>query len=557
MSSENNNFYSYAGFTVGPIYDVLSHSRKTRELWFGSYFFSWFMEKIIEELSKNKQIKFLTPHVKESFEENHSKAGKYHDRFVVCSTLDKEELFKIIQIASDNALNFFVDLIDSAAKSSYIPSKSKDDIKTILKTILEGYIQRNFVVLDSSHIDTSAVVKSVDAYLNSMEENRIFEIGGVKDTCFRCKTLPGIAKAEVWSVRNNEKSKNEESKKEENLCPLCFIKYFCFKSSKVKDKINDHNFRYPPVLDIVAVGLLTDEVKNTNPIFKDYDKDYDFKDIEKVYTDKDTKDKIKPYHKYFAVMQADGDDLGKLAGSIKDPTELSHRLFMFAEAAEGLVKSFKGEPIYIGGDDILAFMPVAFKGADGIKTVFDLAIELSKTYQDIVNDGAADAKKSTLSIGINIAYYKFPLSKALENARHQLFVEAKSGDKNAVAICLTKHSGFQTTFKFRFDSDEIKHFKELLNAVLAGDIDITHSLHHNLHRFIKVIANINDKKSLDAFFENNFNEAVHSRYADGFECVKEMFKGRIQPLKKENERINDIKDLLNKLRFIKFLRGDK
>lgn len=65
------------------------------------------------------------------------------------------------------------------------------------------------------------------------------------------------------------------------------------------------------------------------------------------------------------------------------------------------------------------------------------------------------------------------------------------------------------------------------------------------------------RKAKKAYFENSFNEAVHSRYADGFECVKEMFKDRIQPLKKENERINDIKDLLNKLRFIKFLRGDK
>lgn len=561
---ENGKMNSYAGFTIGPIYDVLSHSRKTRELWFASYFFSWFMEKMIEELLETNQIKaedFLTPYIKEPFEENNSKAGKYHDRFVISSSLGKEELFGIIQSASDKALNFFVELIDSSAKSSYISGKSKDDIKTIL----ESYIQRNFVVLDSFHIDTSAVVKSVDAYLNSMEENRTFEMGIAENTCFRCKTLPGVVTKTI-----TEKENNEDVKKARAFCPICFIKLFCYISKDVQNKIEPSD-KYPPILDIAAYDLLNKEkiknslqsvikekIKNLKVDEDEYDYDFegDIKNaVKNSYGEKEAKDIIKPYHKYFAVVQADGDNLGKLAGSIKGPAELSERLFRFADEAEGLIKSFKGEPIYIGGDDILAFMPVAFKDNEGsIKTVFDLALQLSEKYKEIV-DRYDD--KTNLSIGINIAYYKFPLSKALENARHQLSGEAKSGDKNTVAICLTKHSGFQTNFKFRFSSDEIKHFKELLNAVLADDIDIPHSLHHNLHRFIKVIANINDKKSLDAFFENNFNEAVHSRYADGFECVKEMFQGCIHPLKIESARIEDINDLLNKLRFIKFLRGEK
>lgn len=29
---------SLAGFTIGPLDDLMGHARKTRELWFGSYF---------------------------------------------------------------------------------------------------------------------------------------------------------------------------------------------------------------------------------------------------------------------------------------------------------------------------------------------------------------------------------------------------------------------------------------------------------------------------------------------------------------------------------------
>jgi len=110
MSSQNNNFQFYTGFTIGPIYDVLSYARKTRELWFGSYFFSWFMEKIIEELAKNSAIEFLVPYVGKPFQPNNSITGKYHDRFIIRSSLDKDNLYNEIQKASDEALELFVDL---------------------------------------------------------------------------------------------------------------------------------------------------------------------------------------------------------------------------------------------------------------------------------------------------------------------------------------------------------------------------------------------------------------------------------------------------------------
>jgi len=555
MMENNTEMKSYAGFTIGPIYGVLSSARKTRELWFASYFFSWFMEKSIEQLSKNNKIDFLSPFVKEPFEPNNSITGKYHDRFILQSYLDKGALFREIQEASNNTLDFFVGLIDTLVKqlrTKYINGANKNTVRDILNS----YIQRNFVVFDAQTFEPANIVNCINRHLNSMEENRSFDTGIFDKTCFICRALPAVIEADVWVKDTLERKE---------LCPLCFIKYYAHRSNEVKAKISKNNLRYPTILDIAAVELLTEEVKKQNPIFKDYEKDYEFEDIEQAVRKTDSKEEAdsllkKSYSKYFAIIQVDGDSLGKVFDKLTNFDELesfSKSLFNFANEAEKIITFYKGYPIYIGGDDILAFTPVAFKGDDGkAKTVIDLAIELSDAYRDIVGKNHSE---TTLSIGVNIAYYKFPLSLSLKNARKQLFEEAKKDDKNALALLLTKHSGHQIGFKFKFGSNDIKNFSELLRKTLAGDVDFPHSLHYNLSRFKTVIANIPDKDRLKAFFENNFNEPEHSKYTSDINSVMNYFKEVMFHVPREHrkKRLDCVKEILNKLAFIKFLRGEK
>jgi len=555
MMENNTEMKSYAGFTIGPIYGVLSSARKTRELWFASYFFSWFMEKSIEQLSKNNKIDFLSPFVKEPFEPNNSITGKYHDRFILQSYLDKGALFREIQEASNNTLDFFVGLIDTLVKqlrTKYINGANKNTVRDILNS----YIQRNFVVFDAQTFEPANIVNCINRHLNSMEENRSFDTGIFDKTCFICRALPAVIEADVWVKDTLERKE---------LCPLCFIKYYAHRSNEVKAKISKNNLRYPTILDIAAVELLTEEVKKQNPIFKDYEKDYEFEDIEQAVRKTDSKEEAdsllkKSYSKYFAIIQVDGDSLGKVFDKLTNFDELesfSKSLFNFANEAEKIITFYKGYPIYIGGDDILAFTPVAFKGDDGkAKTVIDLAIELSDAYRDIVGKNHSE---TTLSIGVNIAYYKFPLSLSLKNARKQLFEEAKKDDKNALALLLTKHSGHQIGFKFKFGSNDIKNFSELLRKTLAGDVDFPHSLHYNLSRFKTVIVNIPDKDRLKAFFENNFNEPEHSKYTSDINSVMNYFKEVMFHVPREHrkKRLDCVKEILNKLAFIKFLRGEK
>ncbi len=566
MAENNNNINSYAGFTIGPIYEVLSSARKTRELWFASYIFSWFMEKMIEELSRNSNIKFLLPYVDNPFKPNNSITGKYHDRFIFQSYLDKNNLFDEIQKASNDTSNFIVDVIDELVKevgAKYLNNTDKNSIRDILKS----YIQRNFVVFDAQSFGTSNIINFINGYLDSMEENRFFDTGILDRTCFICKALPAVIETNIWVKKKRTRSDtNPEEKPEPHfLCPLCFLKFHSLKSGQVKEKIRENNFRYPTILDISAVELLTDKVKAENPIFSDSEKDYEFKDIEETAKKVCTNDKYtenhllkKLYFKYFAIIQADGDNLGKVIGARTNFNGIVHfskSLFDFANKAEEIITTYKGYPIYICGDDILAFVPVAFKEENGnTKTVIDLAINLSNKYNELVDKGILG---TSLSIGINIAYYKFPLSLALKNARMQLFDVAKKVDgKNALALLLTKHSGHQICFKFQFGSNDINNFSDILRKTLAEEINFPHSLHHNLSRFKTVIANIPDENRLKAFFENNFNEPEHKDFKRGIDIVMKYFEEVLfntSCIKKDY----CIEDILSKLAFIKFLRGEK
>jgi len=97
---------TYAGLTLGPIYEVMRHSKKTREQWFGSYFFSWFMEIVMKDLAEilGPDI-FLTPHLMNH--ESKSYAGKYPDRFVLKTRQPVKYVYHAIESTCCDTCKFF------------------------------------------------------------------------------------------------------------------------------------------------------------------------------------------------------------------------------------------------------------------------------------------------------------------------------------------------------------------------------------------------------------------------------------------------------------------
>ncbi len=169
---------------------------------------------------------------------------------------------------------------------------------------------------------------------------------------------------------------------------------------------------------------------------------------------------------YFAIVQADGDSMGEVLKekeTDEDVTEFSRSCLEYAAKAAQLVRSFGAMPIYAGGDDLLFLSPVVNREGH---SVFLLCQKLSALYDEKLNKGV-EGTKTSLSFGVSIQFYKFPLYEALNRARDLLLHKAKKfcqagaePTKNCMAIQLEKHSG--RCFALCVEMGHVKAFDDML-----------------------------------------------------------------------------------------------
>ena len=146
---------------------------------------------------------------------------------------------------------------------------------------------------------------------------------------------------------------------------------------------------------------------------------------------------------YVACLVADGDHMGRaldeLAGSdnpVVACRTFSEQLLKFPDKAKQIVAEHLGAPVYAGGDDVLAFLPVA--------TALDCAQRLSEAFRQVM-DGTAVNRKPTLSVGIGIAHVVEAMGLLLELGR-EAERKAKESGRNALAIIFDKRSGGRWTW---------------------------------------------------------------------------------------------------------------
>ncbi|NTU79617.1 MAG: type III-B CRISPR-associated protein Cas10/Cmr2 [Chloroflexales bacterium] len=154
---------------------------------------------------------------------------------------------------------------------------------------------------------------------------------------------------------------------------------------------------------------------------------------------------------YYAILHADGDGMGGVIDheawkGDERHREISRQLDAFATEAAKTVKQQMGTPIYTGGDDVLALLP--------LHTALQCAKELAERFKELMN-GFADKQERhpTLSVGLAVVHHLIPLSDALDLARDaektakRVKVKGQNGkvqEKNALAITVSKRSGGDT-----------------------------------------------------------------------------------------------------------------
>jgi CRISPR-associated protein Cmr2 len=173
---------------------------------------------------------------------------------------------------------------------------------------------------------------------------------------------------------------------------------------------------------------------------------------------------------YYAMIQMDGDKMGKLingVGSKDEHKKISEALSNFSRGDVPAIveKTYPGRLIYAGGDDVFALAPLArdiipsaSAQADTVyesKTVLDLVNQLQQRYRAVVGAEVIDAaqkvegKKSrkelvTASAGIAIAHHYTSLSyvrRVSKEAEHQA---KEHYGRNALVVTVLRRSGEQT-----------------------------------------------------------------------------------------------------------------
>jgi len=172
---------------------------------------------------------------------------------------------------------------------------------------------------------------------------------------------------------------------------------------------------------------------------------------------------------YYAILLADGDFMGQAideqskheqgAGKHR---EISHVLDGFAGDAREIVKKYTGAPVYAGGDDVLALMP--------LHTVLACAQELAKEFSKRLAPFKYDKDHSpTLSVGIAVIHHLDSLREALDLARSAEKQAKGLSGKNAVAIMVSKRSGEERAVAGKWDELD-ERIASLIQLYRNGDI---------------------------------------------------------------------------------------
>lgn len=467
----------YIGLTIGPIYKTMMKAKKTRELWGASYLFSYLMKNIIKKVNGNKDefdVSFVVPNVSAIQEFMNpsdlqkSGVGLFHDRFI-CK-VNKSFLAELS------------DIIESILSETADKMANVDDIgikKSAFEDYLKNYLRVYFCEIDSDK-NINEINEDINKHLDALELMTKFIIKEDVDCLGE------------FLNRVNRSFLNE-------------------------DAFHKTRRPFPSIPEIAArefdFKVIKPKPAKNNPFDTDEPDIYD--QLESVHG----KTAIKTYHKYIAIVQADGDDLGiTITGLTQNKAfeSFSEALFKFADKANKIIKENGGTTIYAGGDDLLFFSPVMYNKV----SVFEVCHLLSDCFRGKMAEALGrNDNLPTMSFGISISYYKYPMYEALEAAQTQLFDKAKKfRGKNAVSFRYLKHSGASFDGTVSRNSEIYPHFRRLITADLTSEI-LT-SVIHDIRQYSALLLEIGaDLTRLRYFFENKYNEDIHKGYTGFFESV--------------------------------------
>ena len=185
------------------------------------------------------------------------------------------------------------------------------------------------------------------------------------------------------------------------------------------------------------------------------------RDIKSIADPKAQGDPSWKSEEYYCILNSDGDSMGKFfadCAASDAARELSQKSLQYCIQAAEMVLKYKGVPLYAGGDDLLAIVPVTGFDPDHEEqeiTVFELINKLNTRFNLIFSEERQNNPgKPSISVGLSIQHIKSPLYEGLNRAFDLLHAAKNSSPrKNGLCVDLQKHSGQSFRFTVRVMSD--------------------------------------------------------------------------------------------------------
>ncbi|MCB0583392.1 MAG: type III-B CRISPR-associated protein Cas10/Cmr2 [Phaeodactylibacter sp.] len=558
MEQQNQNRH-YLALTIGPIYRTMSHARSTRQLWAASFIFSTLMRALLQRLGKMEGATILSPDpALVDSEKTFYGAGIWPDRCYLelegkpgadtINTLIEDALKELAGLVSGGEANlslfqdyFRVYAIYAAYTDEELKAEEKENEEEQEKERRrKSVIYKLNKLLDDAELAESFVPKgrnNITSILDEKPEEHLYLLGFFKAVENSVLTY---YEAEDGSKRPRIPSLLEIASREFRRHPEAYYKEVELPVSKqvrhFRGKKNEQ--------DELQVYILQ-RLKATFP------------------------ETFRQRHKYIAIVQADGDGVGKLISQIGNDTsriqQFSGQLMAFARGAAEKVAKFGAFPIYIGGDDLLFVAPVVNEEK---QTVLHLLQQLRTLFKEQSFSGVPQV---SLSFGLTVTYYKHPLEEALNAAYSQLMYQAKKlktqdragteNKKDALAFLLETHSGTGFGASFHQGLKSYQEFADICQLSLIQDPGFLSGFIYRLRELDALLKDAVRRNTLGAFFDQHFNELKQGDELPGFlkkvkgfvEAVYTDYESGLPQLSEEESHSPQSELIYSALRFAQFL----
>lgn len=230
---------------------------------------------------------------------------------------------------------------------------------------------------------------------------------------------------------------------------------------------------------------------------------------------------------YFALLQADGDHMGKLIDAQKsaaDHAKLSAALDGFSTRVADIVEDHYGSLIYSGGDDVLALIPM--------HQAVPCAKALEESFRKHLAAYGTQTYKPSLSVGLAFVHHMLDFSEARALAKEA--EKLAKTQRDALGVIYDKRSGGRRSFvgSWSYNPPIDQRLEDWISIIANGEMS------HGFLREIEELSRIakdwgkaqheDEKKSMESVLKYELKRIVAQKIYTG--SMSEKLKDDVETI---------------------------